>query len=164
VPQRLHHRSSISVFLGLLTASCGGPFQTRACHLIGCSSGYFRTSELNNDAHALEQLSVKICKNGQCLTGTLAPALGVGMGRAAWLGDHKVEVMVVTTPSGYRLHVSYYGGSGELHDGDRYDITASDQRGGELLATHETVHYFAHQPNGPNCPPICIVGGPWPKK
>jgi hypothetical protein len=151
--QRRKVASLLAALLGVATAGCAR--RIVQCHLIGCHSGYFRKYQLPDEAHALKQLSVEVCRNGHCLTGTLSPPPKVGRGNSAWLGGTEAEIAVVTVPSGYEAGVSYYGR--ELRDGDRYDITVRDEQGRQLAATHESVRYVAHQPNGPSCPPTCMV-------
>jgi hypothetical protein len=126
------------------------------CSLMGCNDGYSGRFPLHPEA-PLQQLSVEVCRNGRCLTGTVVPQPVVGTGNGVRLGEH-TEVSLFTLESGYRLHVSIY--VRDPRDGDTYDVSAADQDGHPLLTSHEKVTYVAWQPNGSRCPPTCMRAKP----
>ncbi|HEX5747007.1 MAG TPA: hypothetical protein VFZ09_12245 [Archangium sp.] len=146
------------------------PGTGRICTLIGCESGFWLKVPVNLHFEQLRASTVTVCRNALCYSSslaTLAEPSGPDSGNRVTFPD-PAQRDTLHTPlihaevrraasGGYQLHVSYSPwASGELRNGDVYDVTLTDKRGRKPLKVHETVSYEVNQPNGPECPSTCL--------
>jgi hypothetical protein len=121
-------------------------------------SEYRYVGALAATADQLDQASVTVCKNAECVSGALKPApASPGVGAGTWLVANQIRVILWTQATGHQLELDYFFTDGSVQrDGDQYSITVSDRNGAQVATTHETVRYVTSPPpGGPDCGPPC---------
>jgi hypothetical protein len=128
--------------------------------LIGCASGVTLRAPLSAEAAAAPSLSIEVCLNDACLSGTLPrPPSGPENGAVTFpdpqtieaTASPRVDVVVMDDPGPVELHLHYWARGANLRDGDRFSVVCRNPAGATVFSRHRTVTYDESYPNGREC-------------
>jgi hypothetical protein len=131
------------------------------CTRAGCGPAITLHAPISDAIAALPSLSVDICLNDACLSGTLQKVDAAGR----WGGRFQEPVdgpramaSMDRSPGSAHFWAEYTPWSlDDLRDGDRFSVTVRDPEGNVVFSASRTITYMERYPNGRGCTPRCLT-------
>jgi hypothetical protein len=147
------------------SGGAGGSGGGIRCTLIGCGPAFKLIAPLPVPLEAIRTLDAELCRNDQCVRGSLARITGTGIGvripdddvRAETPGPY-AEVFVMGGAGGaLRLEASYYPlSTNDARNGDTFSVRLYDSNEQAAFSYRDRPELKESYPNGAPCPPRCM--------